>query len=316
MATASRALSGGKNVSVHAAAAVDTAVEQLGYRRDRVAQALRARSTGLVGIVAPQVSNPFFAGLIEALNGALADEELEIVLADSRDSVEEEARRVQTLIDHKVDAFILIPTDQHTSASALRFAQKSGPVVQIDRQVEEVASDYVGVDNALGIRAILEHVIDVGARTVTFVSGSTGNRRLEAFVSEIQRVKELVASPPMLGAFAVDFGQEAVRQLLRRRRLPDAIVCGADIIALGVVRELADQGIDVPRQVKVTGFDGILFTEFCEPPITTASQPIEAIAHEAVDLLCARLRGDISPPHRHEIAPVLKVRRSSQAPDT
>lgn len=90
LATASRALSGGKNVSPHAVAAVNTAVEQLGYRRNRVAQALRPRSTGLVGIVAPQVSNPFFAALIEALDRELRDEDLELILADSRASVEEE----------------------------------------------------------------------------------------------------------------------------------------------------------------------------------------------------------------------------------
>jgi LacI family transcriptional regulator len=294
-------------------AAVNTAVEQLGYRRNRVAQALRARSTGLVGIVAPQVSNPFFAALIEALDRELRDEDLELILADSRASVEEEARRIQILVDHNVDALFLIPTDHHLSAPALRFAQRSGPVVQIDQQVDGVESDYVGVDNTLGMRAILSHVVEVGARRVIFVSGSTGSRRREAFETEVRKVKGLVASPTLIGTFSVDFGQEAVAQLLRRRRLPDAIICGADIIALGVLRGLSDRHIDVPSQVKVTGFDGILFAEFCEPPITTASQPVEAIAGEAVDLLRARLSGDVSPPHRHEIAPVLKVRRSSRA---
>ena len=316
LATASRALSGGKGVSAGAVAAVSAAVEQLGYRRDRVAQALRARSTGLVGIVVPRVSNPFFAEMVEALESALRHEELEMILADSRGSVDEEARRVQTLIDHQVDALILIPTDHHASAPALRFARASGPVVQIDRQVDGLANDYVGVDNALGIRAILEHVVDVGARNVTFVSdtafSSTGHRRLDAFEIEVRRVKQLVAGPPLLGTFSVEFGREAVRQLLRRRRLPDAIICGADIIALGVVRELSDCGIDVPGQVKVTGFDGILFAEYSDPPITTACQPVEAIACEAVGLLRSRLRGDTSPPHRHEIAPVLTIRRSSQ----
>ena len=313
LATASRALSGGKNVSPHAVAAVNTAVEQLGYRRNRVAQALRARSTGLVGIVAPQVSNPFFAALIEALDRELRDEDLELILADFAgfgrggsasypDSCRPQCRRP---LPH--------PDRSSLERPALRFAQRSGPVVQIDQQVDGVESDYVGVDNTLGMRAILSHVVEVGARRVIFVSGSTGSRRREAFETEVRKVKGLVASPTLIGTFSVDFGQEAVAQLLRRRRLPDAIICGADIIALGVLRGLSDRHIDVPSQVKVTGFDGILFAEFCEPPITTASQPVEAIAGEAVDLLRARLSGDVSPPHRHEIAPVLKVRRSSRA---
>ena len=143
------------------------------------------------------------------------------------------------------------------------------------------------------------------------MSGSTGSRRREAFETEVRKVKGLVASPTLIRT-SVDFGQEAVAHSCADAVFPTAIICGADIIALGVLRGLSDRHIDVPSQVKVTGFDGPLW-EFCEPPITTASQPVEAIAGEAVDLLRARLSGDVSPPHRHEIAPVLKVRRSSRA---
>ncbi len=317
LATASRALSGGKGASARAVAAVNAAAERLGYRPDRIAQALRVQSTGLVGIVVPEVSNPFFAEIIAALEIALRGKEFEMVLADSRGSVDEEARRIETLIDRKVDGLVVIPTDYRASARALRFAQRLAPVVQIDRQVEGFAGDYVGVDNAMGIRAVLEHVVESRARRIVFISdtalSSTGRVRLEAFKAEVRRVRTLVASPPLLGTFSIGFGQEAVRRLLRRQRLPDAIICGADMIALGVIRELAKHGIAVPEQVKVTGFDGILFAELCDPPMTTVRQPVEAIAREAVALLHARLRGDTSPPHRHEIAPVLEVRRSSLA---
>jgi LacI family transcriptional regulator len=88
-------------------------------------------------------------------------------------------------------------------------------------------------------------------------------------------------------------------------------MCGADIIALGALRALRLHKVDVPGQVKVTGFDGILYAELCDPPLTTLRQPISVIATEVARLLNARLHGDSSPPRRSEVAPVLIVRRSS-----
>lgn len=315
LATASRALSGSKSASPQAAAAVAEAALRLGYRPNRVAQAMRAQSTGLVGLVVPGVANPFFSGLIEALEMTLYHGDLEMILCDSRGSVEEERRRVETLVDRKVDGLIVIPTDYERSAASLRWAQGAGPVVQVDRQVPGLAADYVGVDNGVGIRALLAHLAGAGARRIAFVSdeghSSTGRGRLDAFESEIRRFPILSTDPHLLGEFSVDFGRQAARRLLRRRQLPDAVLCGADLIALGVVRELAEHGVRAPDAVLVTGFDGVVFTEFSDPPITTVCQPVEAIARAVVELLDARLGGDTSPPHRHEIAPTLSVRRSS-----
>ncbi len=143
-------------------------------------------------------------------------------------------------------------------------------------------------------------------------TGSTaGQARLQAFQEGVHRLPALKAQRPLLGSFTLDFGREAVERITRQKQLPDAIVCGADIIALGVLRALRLHKIDVPGQVKVTGFDGILFAELCEPPLTTLHQPVPVIATEVARLLNARLHGDSSPPRRSEVAPVLVVRRSS-----
>jgi LacI family transcriptional regulator len=315
LSTASRALSGARGTSVRAAAAVAAASERLGYRPDPVARALRAQSTGLAGIVIPGIANPFFAELVEALESALRSASFEMILADSRGSVEEEALRIETVLDRKVDGLIVIPTDHDASGFALRRAQRSVPVVQIDRQVDGLPGDYVGVDSASGIRAALEHVALQGCRHVVFVSGettsSTGRSRLDAFRLGVRQFPGLSARTPLLGTFSIEFGRRAVRQIARQKRLPDAVVCGSDLIALGVVRELHEHNVKVPAQVKVTGFDGILFGELCDPPLTTLRQPVETIATEAVRLLDGRVHGNVSPPHRSEIAPVLVVRRSS-----
>ena len=314
--TASRALSG-TGASAETVEAVLAASKRLGYRPDPLARAMRTRSTGLVGVIVPGISNPFFAELVEALERALRPFTLEVILGDSSGAVGEEVGRIETMIDRKVDGLIVIPTHHDDSVPALRMAAASVPIIQVDRYVDGLAGDYVGLDNAAGVRAALDHLVEQGCRDVVFVSDagstSTGRSRLQAFQVGVRQVMGLKGSPPFLGTFSLDFGKEVVDELMRRRRLPDAVVCGADIVALGVLRALRMHGVQVPDEVKVTGFDGILFSELCDPPLTTLRQPVPWIAAEVARLLDARLRGDTSPPRRHEVAPLLVVRRSSCA---
>jgi LacI family transcriptional regulator len=320
LSTASRVLSGADGASPRAVAAVLAAAKRLDYRPNLLARGLRGRATGLAGIVIPGIGNPFFAELVEALESALRDANLDMILADSRGDVSDEARRLQTLVDRQVEGLILIPTDHHASAPALRRAGLSVPIIQIDRHVDGFPADYVGVDNALGIRLALEHLAAQGCRSVAFLSdatsSSTGRSRLDAFRLTLPRVAGLTEGPVLLGSFSIDFGRAAARALAVAGagggELPDAIVCGSDLIALGVVREFGQSGIAMPEDVRVTGFDGILFSELCDPPLTTVRQPIQAIAAEAVRLLQSRMQGVTGASRRSEIAPSLVVRRSSQ----
>ena len=315
VSTASRVLSGANAASPQAVAAVRAASARLNYRPNPIARALRAQTTNLIGMVVPEVGNPFFAELIEAVERALHEAELDLLLAGSFGSVKDEARRIQTMLDRRTAGLIVIPLHHHASTAALTSVPRTMPIVQIDRQVDGFHGDYVGVDNALGIQLVLQHLAEQGCRRVTFVSdvasSSTGRSRLEAFDHSIRRVSSLTADDPLLGSFAVDFGREAVRTLIREQRLPEGIVCGSDIIALGVVRELHQAGVAIPEQVRVTGFDGIQFSELCDPPLTTVRQPVNSIASEAIRILTARLQGSRAAPVRTEVAPTLEIRRSS-----
>ena len=266
-------------------------------------------------MLVPEVGNPFFAELVEAVDRTLHGADLDLMLGGSFNSIEDEARRVQAMLDRQVAGLILVPLHHRDSASALRRVPSSIPVVQIDRQVDDFQGDYVGVDNALGIEIVLKHLAAEGCRRVVFVSAvassSTGLSRLEAFDRGIRRVQTLTADSPVLGAFSIDFGRQAVQTLVAEKRLPEAIVCGSDIIALGVVRELHEARIAVPDDVRVTGFDGIQFAELCDPQLTTVSQPVSSIADQAVRLLVSRLQGSTAAPSRTEVAPTLRIRGSS-----
>ncbi|MFT4123267.1 MAG: LacI family DNA-binding transcriptional regulator [Microbacteriaceae bacterium] len=315
IATASRALTGHGSSSAATVAAVVAASERLGYRPDPAARSLRAQVSGLIGMVVPGVRNPFFSELIDSLESELQAVGTELVLCDSRGDEAQQLQRIRTLNDRRVDGLILAPISTTLSDRLAAELARQANIVQIDREIAGLEADYVGVDNRVGIRLILKHLQQRGVRTVGFVSGeeltSTGSSRLGAFRDTVAAFEGIASTRVLLGDFSVDFGLEAGARLLADGELPDALVCGSDVIAIGLMRALHAGGHRVPDDVLVTGFDGIAFSELSDPPLTTVAQPYEAIAAESVRLLHQRMRGDRSPARSSSIRPSLVVRGSA-----
>jgi LacI family transcriptional regulator len=312
--TASRALSGNPRVSPAARSAVLEASDRLGYRGDRIARALRTRRTGTVGMLVPDIANPFFAELIEAVTRELESVGVDLLLADSHGSVEAEARWLVGLSERRVDGLLVVPVHHHRSRAALEQVAGGHPLVQLDREVDGVRADFVGVDNDRGLAAIVAHLTERDIRRVAMVGGpessSTGRNRSRAFERAVAGSPSLTVSVREAGDFSTAFGREAARRILRGTSL-EAIVCGSDIIALGVMAELRRCHVAVPGEVLVTGFDGIMMAELTEPALTTVVQPCNAIAAEACRLLELRLGGDEGPVRHSLVAPRLAIRGST-----
>lgn len=317
ISTASRVLTGSGRCSPAARLAVETAAKQLAYEPNKIARALRAQSTRSVGMTVPWLRNPFYAELVEAVDVFLQRVGLDLVLADARGSWEDEARRVHSLVSRRVDGLIVVPTDGQQSTAALTQAGRTIPVVQLEYEAGGLVADYVGIDNALGVELVLDHLVDAGARTVRFlssaISSSASRTRLQAFWKGTE-ARGLQSGEPVLGRFTAKFGKQAVLRIIDEGPMPDAIVCASDVVALGVMGQLRAEGISVPDDVMVTGFDDIVFAELSDPSLTTVHQPRRRLADMAVSALVARIEGERGEPTRVEIPPHLVVRRSSLRP--
>lgn len=323
LATASRALSGSRPVRPETLTAVRAAADRLGYRTNHVARSLRRQSTQTVGMVVPRLANPFFPGLVQSLERTLLDQGHALVLCDADDDPGLEAERIVTLLDRRVDGLLVIPCDEHRSAAALRAAAQSVPVVQVDRRADSVAADAVTTDNAAGIAAALDHLRALGRNRTAYVGAAPASSPARERLATYRDLADGdVGDDRLLGDFSLDWGREAARRLLARRQLPDAIVCGNDLIALGVLRGLRAAGADVPADVAVTGFDDIGFAEVAEPALTTVRQPVDEIGATAVARLLQRIADgntlagteddpDPSPWQHLEIPPELVVRGST-----
>ncbi|MEX2555414.1 MAG: LacI family DNA-binding transcriptional regulator [Actinomycetota bacterium] len=315
VATVSRVISGTRPVRQELASAVEEACRRLGYRGDQVARSLRRRSTQAIGMIVPHIANPFFAGLVQAVERELRSADQSLLLGDSRDDPELEAFHVRALLDRRVDGVLMIPCEAEASSRTVREALREIPVVQLDRWVSDVDADHVAVDNAAGIAAALGHLEALGRRRTAFIGAqpsiSTARERLNAYSGTARAQKGRTHKEVLLGDFSLEWGNKAAHELASRGDFPDGIVCGNDLIALGVLQGLRELGVDVPSRVAVVGFDDIGFAQISHPPLTTVRQPLDAIGAEAARLLLGRVGGYHGPPRRTRLAPELVVRGST-----
>lgn len=315
-ATASRALSGARAVNPQLAAAVRDAAEQLNYTVNPIGRALKQRATGTVGMVVPDIENPFFPAMVRAIEGALAREDLGLFLCDSDNSAEVEAARVDALLRRQVDALVISSVHAELSRQAILAAADQVAVVQIDRVVD-APTDFVGVDQAKIITMLVGHLRAAGRSRLAFV---TSAELISPMAERLAAYQEAVAADPpsarrvYAGELSVAWGSEAAAAMFAERGpLPDGIVCADDLIAVGMMQALRAAGLRVPLDVAVAGVDDTPFAQLSEPPLTSVRQPIGQLGDEAVRMLRTRQREPQLAPRRLTLTPELVVRRSTAA---
>lgn len=315
-ATASRALTGARPVSDAVAKQVRQAVEELGYTGNGIASALRRSRTDTIGMVVPSIANPFFTSLVESVEHVLQDAGRQLFLCSSRSDAALEAQRLRSLVARQVDGIIVSPVHGSASAPAVAQAAAQLPMVQVDRRTDEVAGDWVGVDDDAALRLVLEHLADQGVKSAAFVSSRLTNSSTEQRQASFRRHAArlgigVLEDQVLLGEYSIAWGRAAGEHLLTGGALPDAVVCADDLIALGVLQACSVIGVDVPGQMSVTGFDDIPFAALSSPPLTTVRQPQQEIAAKAVRLLEQAMGENRGEPRHLALTPSLIVRAST-----
>lgn len=292
VATASRVLTSSRATGADTKARVEDAAKRLGYRGNAIATALRKSSTRTVGMVVPRISNPFFPALVEAVEHQLQTEDVDLFLCDAQEDVTVEQKRISALLARKVDGLLIVPLSQRASAEAVNAAATEVPLVLLDREVDGAQAPCVRGHDEAGIAMVLEHLSLCGVRRLQFVSADlstgTGRRRHDAYLAGTTQ-HGMETAEPLLGDFSIEWGRTAGQRLLGSvddRQEPfsaDAIVCGNDLIAAGILQECMSRGIRVPEDVMLVGYDDSSIG--ASIGLTTVRQPRDTIAASAVAML-------------------------------
>lgn len=317
-ATASRAINGGNRVSPSAQAAVDAAVQSLGYTPNPAARSLVTRRTDSIGLVVPEpdervFTDPFFVHTLRSVNRVLAARDLQLVLLLARPG-DEERRMLRYLRRRHIDGALVVSHHRsdrladHLAALALPCAFVGRPFESADKVA------YVDTDNVAGGRLATELLVKRGCRRIGTIAGPTdmaaGADRLDGWRSAM-RDAGLIDDAVTYGDFTEQGGEVAARELIAAHPDIDGLVVASDLMAAGALRVLAATGRRVPEDVAVTGYDDLGVPERTQPALTTVRNPIGEMAEQATRLLLEQIDGEREPAAIRVIFPPSLVRRAS-----
>ncbi|NUP74626.1 MAG: LacI family DNA-binding transcriptional regulator [Sinomonas sp.] len=298
---------GPKRVSPATEAKVRNAIAALGYRPNAAARALKLGSSEMLGMVVPDVTNPFFVMLAHAVEESAAERGYTLLTANSDASVATERRHVETLAGRRVDGVFLSSVLFEPDLRELEQAEI--PVVLLNHSAKSPGFDSVGVDLLGGARQAVEHLVWHGHRRIGLIMGTNTAGGLDAREVGWRGAMEaagLPAGPVIHVAFGRKDGYQAGKWLLNSSDVPTAVFASSDTLAVGLLLALHEAGVRVPEDIAIVSFDGSPEAEYSWPPLTTLAQPVEEMAHAAVEALVGG-----GGHKRNRIFPATLVRRAS-----
>ena len=316
-ATVSRVLNDRPGVSAATKQAVLTALDVLGYERP-----LRLRSrTGLVGLIVPELENPIFPQFAQVMETLLAQHGYTPVLCTQTPGGVTEEDYVDLLLDRGVAGIIFV-SGLHADATAdhARYRDlldRGLPIVLVNGYAEGIDAPFISDDDATAMDLAVSHLVSMGHTRIGLAVGPSRFvpvvRKRAAFIEAMTRLTGLdedeAARLVSHSLFAVEGGQAAAHHLLGMG--VTAIVCGSDMMALGAIRTIRQQGLQVPDDLSVVGYDDSRLIAFTDPPLTTVRQAIPAMATAAVQALLDGINGQPAPRDEFVFRPELVVRGST-----
>jgi LacI family transcriptional regulator len=307
IAAVSYSLNGGGTIGEEVRARVREVAERLGYRPNRLAQAVRTGRSSTLGLVVPDLNNPYYPALAQSFERAARQAGYAVVLVDTSGSVEEEIDGIRLLENQGVDGAVWCQTAHQSTGAADEYTM---PIVVIGSP--GVTFDNVMADDSAGGKLAARHLLALGHRRIGIVGGASvpagKDDRLTAFRSEIGNAAEVVWD--LKTPYSIDLDPKLVDTLARRD--VSAVMCGNDLIAIGVLRTAQQLGIRVAEDLSVVGFDDIPWASIVTPALTTVNQPVAEMAAVALTLLLDRL-AEPHRPVRHFKVGVRLVQRDSVA---
>ena len=277
---------------------VINAAREFNYYPNRIARGLRLEKTETLGLIIPDIANPFFASIAKTIELESRRQGYSIILCDSMDNVQTEKELLNLLGSRKVDGIVLAPVGQsYDHIEAIH--NKGIPVVIFDRHMPGSSIPSIITDNHQGARDAVEHLISAGHRNIACIQGLQGisintdraNGYRDAFKSHDLPVDESLITG---NDFGVENGYNSTRLLMDRDNPPTAIFAFSNLIVLGVMRALNEAGLQIPADVSVISYDDQPYFEFLACPLTTVDQPKEEIAGAAINMLLKIIRKDIA----------------------
>jgi LacI family repressor for deo operon, udp, cdd, tsx, nupC, and nupG len=317
VATVSRTLKSPERVLPETRDKVNAAVEQAGYRPNLMAVQFRSRRTGNLVILVPAIANTFFARVISGAQQAAQTAGYRLLLCDTQGREEIEQEFAALVYAHQADGVIQLRACD--PFKALPPGSEALPLVNACEVIKDASHPTISLDNRAAAQAMTEHLIGLGHRRIGIIKGPRSSPltldRVAGYLDALRHAA-IAVDPSLIchGDFTLKAGYDGAGAMLTLANRPSALFCENDEMAIGALKRIKQMGLRVPEDISLVGFDDIPFAAYCDPPLTTISQPAEAFGQKAVQMLIALIeKKPIA--QRHVLLPFeLTVRGSTAVP--
>lgn len=312
LGTVSNVINAPDSVRAQTRERVEAAMRELGFVGSRAAGQLRSRRSGLIGVVVPDVGNPYWANVLRGVESVVEDHDLTLVVGSTHQDRSRQERLLRALAQQGVDGLLVAPID--TLRTWESFASRRLGVVALESRADPDYGSSIGLDNVDGARQAVHHLLELGHRSIGFINGPRTVpwcvERREGVLAGIEAAgldPEAVLIETEVSDLTAAEGVVAAEALWSRHR-PTAIMCANDLLALGALLALQRLGLEVPEDVSLVGYDDVEFVEALRPPLTTVQQPSFEVGVIAAQML---VNGASRTGERELLTPRLIVRRST-----
>jgi len=304
IATVSRTINGVPTVTPQLSKRVWKVIEEIGYYPDTQARALVSGRSRLFGLIVSEITNPFFPEIVQGFEDIAVQNKYEILTTSTGHDPKRMALSVRRMIERRVEG-VAIVTFGMEEALFDDLKSRQVPLVFIDVGPQLPRMSNIRIDYLYGIRQAVQHLRALGHERIAFISGplilKSAVARRRAFLQAMEEIKLPVEAKYLIeGNHTMEGGIEALKKILTFQRPPTAVMCSNDMTAIGVMRQSYEEGLDIPRDLSLIGFDDIRLAQFMIPPLTTVKMSQTEIAHIAFNALLAEVQRKIPSPNGSE----------------
>jgi LacI family transcriptional regulator len=310
--TASRALAGRGELAPETRAAVLRAADELGFRPSPFARSLRTRRSSMVGLIVPDAGHPFYAAVLKGAQSVLEEAGYGLILLDTRNDDQRADRALDTLLDHQAEG--VLTATAGLRADRLAELEADRPYVFVDDRLEGVGAGSVLVENADGMRMLVDHLVEHGHERIGLLTGPDDTSGRERYVG----FHDALAAHGLKAArgaarrcpWSAAGGYREGSRLLGLRSRPTAVVAASVELALGFLAAARSRGLTVPADVALAAFDDPYFAALLEPALTAVGYDAAAMGSAAARMLVDAIHTE-GAQYRAERVPVRLVARRS-----
>ena len=312
--TVSRVINNDPRISEKTKERVLLVIKKLGYTPNAIARGLKTKRTHTLGMLIPDITNPFFAEIARGVEDAANKNTFNVILCNTDDKLKKERTYLQILRGKRVDGLIL-GTAHIKDKSILEIEKKKFPYILVSRNIEELNKNCIIVEDIEGGKMATEYLIKLGHRQIAHITGPLKTRsalnRLKGYKLalkkyEIEYRDELVGE----GDFRIKGGYQVMKKFLKLGEPPTAIFAANDLLALGAMQAIQKMNFRIPNDFSVIGFNDIALASFVYPPLTTIRQPMMEMGKLAVKMLIKIIEEGEFNQKKEVLSPKLIIRES------